>query len=352
MIVSTAQEISTIESSAEMNRSQQLPQDQTTAMQSSTHQNQDDVVEITTIESSSSSDHSIHPSSASQPSNSFHHPAHKDSIILQDKDGGGGSSPLPAISNPSAVQVDSTTSGPSGEQSDDDKAWILQTPNAKECNISVSNGFAIMLEIQLRKLLNRESVLRSRERQKVHLSELEAQVSQSIVQNSSLHERHTDKIEKKKKSAIDNAMLKSHVETSIAKVRLNEEIYRRVVGSNTQLQAMLGISTTGMPSFSGTSADAAVPVQDVPVQHFYHALSSSQAWVQHENGVVNIPPQAAGPNNTVSMQSYQHLDAPSSSQAWVQHGNGVVDIPPQAVVSMQSSQHLHNRIPGDFSENV
>ena len=48
-----------------------------------------------------------------------------DSVKVQDKDGGGGPvgiPPLPAISKKYGVQVKSTTSGSSGEQSDDDEA--------------------------------------------------------------------------------------------------------------------------------------------------------------------------------------------------------------------------------------
>lgn len=105
-----------------------------------------------------------------------------------------------------------------------------------------------------------------------------------------------------------------------------EETVKRVTGLNPLLQAMSEISTMGMPSFSGspdTSADAAVPVQDDPEQHYYHAPSSSQASVQDHrlhNGVVDIPPAdnvqadaAVGANKmgrTVSMQrvaSLEHL---------------------------------------------
>ena len=57
-----------------------------------------------------------------------------------------------------------------------------------------------------------------------------------------------------------------------------EETVKRVTGLNPMFQAMSEISTMGMPSFadspSDTSADAAVPVQDVPNQHFYQSASN------------------------------------------------------------------------------
>lgn len=102
-----------------------------------------------------------------------------------------------------------------------------------------------------------------------------------------------------------------------------EETVKRVTGLNPMFQAMSEISTMGMPSFSGspdTSADAAVPVQDDPKQHYYHAPSNSQASVQDhriQHGVVeaeNVQPNDAAVGTkmgrTVSMQrvaSLEHL---------------------------------------------
>lgn len=106
-----------------------------------------------------------------------------------------------------------------------------------------------------------------------------------------------------------------------------EETVKRVTGLNPMFQAMSEISTIGMPSFAGspdTSADAAVPVQDDPKQHYYRAPCNNGAPVQDhriQHGVVDIPPAktvqpnagAVGANKigrTVSMQrvaSLEHL---------------------------------------------
>ncbi|XP_057763683.1 light-inducible protein CPRF2-like [Salvia miltiorrhiza] len=260
------------------------------------------------------------PDNGSQASNSVQlgsHVAHKDSIKLQDKDAGGpvGVPPLPAIAKKYGVQVKSTTSGSSGEQSDDDEA---EGENESTQNMDPTDAKRMR-----RMLSNRESARRSRRRKQAHLSELETQVSQLRVENSSLLKRLTDISHKYNEAAVDNRVLKADVETLRAKVKMAEETVKRVTGLNPLFQAMSEISTMGMPSFSGSpdpSADAAVPVQDDPEQHYYHAPPSSQASVQDhrvQNGVaenVQQPDAAAvGPNKmgrTVSMQrvaSLEHL---------------------------------------------
>lgn len=58
-----------------------------------------------------------------------------------------------------------------------------------------------------------------------------------------------------------------------------EETVKRVAGLNPLFETMSEISTSGMHSFdrspSETSADAAVPVQDDPKQHFYPSASNN-----------------------------------------------------------------------------
>ena len=58
-----------------------------------------------------------------------------------------------------------------------------------------------------------------------------------------------------------------------------EETVKRVTGLDPLFQTMSEISSSGMHSFdrspSDTSADAAVPVQDDPKQHFYPSASNN-----------------------------------------------------------------------------
>ncbi|PSS19071.1 Light-inducible protein [Actinidia chinensis var. chinensis] len=166
---------------------------------------------------------------------------------------------IPSMQKTSEVQGRSTTSGSSGEQSDDDEA-------EGETETTQNRDPADAKRVR-RMLSNRESARRSRRRKQAHLTEIETQVSQLRVENSSLLKRLTDISQKYNESAVDNRVLKADVETLRAKVKMAEETVKRVTGLNPMFQAMSEISTMGMPSFadspSDTSADAAVPVQDI-----------------------------------------------------------------------------------------
>ncbi|KAL6558011.1 hypothetical protein OROMI_018361 [Orobanche minor] len=131
-------------------------------------------------------------------------------------------------------------------------------------------------------LSNRESARRSRRRKQAHLTELETQVSQLRVENSSLLERFTDISQKYNEAAVDNRVLKADVETLRAKVKMAEETVKRVTGLNPLFQAMSEISTMGLPSFAtghcDTSADVSLPIQQVNhpnKQHYFHAPSNN-----------------------------------------------------------------------------
>ncbi|KAL0285386.1 UNVERIFIED_CONTAM: Light-inducible protein CP [Sesamum angustifolium] len=226
----------------------------------------------------------------SQASNSSQYKATgRDSFKIQDKDAGGPVSVplLPAIPRRSVAQVRSTTSGSSAEQSDDEEAEG-ETETTQNMDPADAKRMRRMLS-------NRESARRSRRRKQAHLTELETQVSQLRVENSSLLKRLTDISQKYNEAAVDNRVLKADVETLRAKVKMAEETVKRVTGLNPLFQAMSEISTMGMPSFasspSDTSTDAAVPVQDDPQQHYYHAPSNNQLNdIRIHNGLVDIPP--------------------------------------------------------------
>ncbi|GFY81187.1 basic leucine zipper 25 [Actinidia rufa] len=208
----------------------------------------------------------------------------------QDKDAGG---PLAipswqAMQKKSGAQARSTTSGSSREQSDDDEAEgeteMMQNTDPSDAKRA------------RRMLSNRESARRSRRRKQAHVTELETKVSQLQVENSSLLERLTDISHKYNEAAVDNRVLKADVETLRAKVKMAEETVKRVTGLNPLFQAMSEVSTIGLPSFAGspsdTSADAAVPVQDDPKQHFYQSpshihMSTHDPRIQ--NGFVDMP---------------------------------------------------------------
>ncbi|KAK9083590.1 hypothetical protein Scep_030061 [Stephania cephalantha] len=180
-------------------------------------------------------------------------PKEQDKVII----GPIGIPALPAAPNVASAQTRPTTSVSSREQSDDEDG-------EGETEINDNMDPADVKRVR-RMLSNRESARRSRRRKQAHLSELETQVSQLRVENSSLLKRLTDISQKYNEAAVDNRILKADVETLRAKVKMAEDSVKRVTGLNPFFQAMSEMSNMSMPfnsSPSDSSTDAAVPVQD------------------------------------------------------------------------------------------
>ncbi|KAL8114838.1 hypothetical protein AgCh_021618 [Apium graveolens] len=228
---------------------------------------------------------------------------------------------LPALQKKSAIQVKSTTSGSSRDHSDDDDDLEGETETTR-------NGDPSDAKRVRRMLSNRESARRSRRRKQAHMTELETQVSQLRVENSSLLKRLTDISQRYNDAAVDNRVLKADIETMRAKVKMAEETVKRVTGLNPMFQSMSSeISTIGMPSFSGSPSDTSGDTtQDGSKQHFYQPAPTSRLPVQDQriqNGLLPVPPvdnlqqhSASGPvegnkmERTSSMQrvaSLEHL---------------------------------------------
>ncbi|KAL5566280.1 hypothetical protein UlMin_029444 [Ulmus minor] len=207
----------------------------------------------------------------------------------QDKDADGpvAVSTLP-MHKKSGVPLRSATSESSRELSDDEE---LEGETEMTGNMDPADAKRVR-----RMLSNRESARRSRRRKQAHLTELETQVAQLRVENSSLLNRLTDISHKYNEAAVDNRVLKADVETLRAKVKMTEEMVRRMTGINPVFNTMSEISTIGMPSFDGspseTSADAAANVQDDPNHQFYQSVSSNPRPphdMKVNNGIAEIP---------------------------------------------------------------
>ncbi|KAL8555098.1 hypothetical protein ACS0TY_003050 [Phlomoides rotata] len=209
-----------------------------------------------------------------------------DSLKTQVKESSGPVVPLPAISNKSVVQVRSTTSGSSGDQSeyDEDEGETEDTQNMDPSNTKRKR----------RMLSNRESARRSRRRKQAHLTDLETQVSQLKVENSSLHLRLTETSQKYNGAAVDNRVLKADIETLRTKVTLAEDIVKRMTG-------LYSLSRTGMPPVATrpSHTSAGVPGQNDPKQRYYHPPSVNLL-TDHaiQNGVQPKTSAAIGGNET------------------------------------------------------
>ncbi|KAI9383175.1 hypothetical protein POPTR_013G040700v4 [Populus trichocarpa] len=144
--------------------------------------------------------------------------------ISQDKDANEplGTPSLPSMQRKSAVTVKPTTSVSSRELSEDDE-------NEAETELTENMQPADAKRVR-RMLSNRESARRSRSRKQAHLTELETQVAQLRVENSSLLKSLTDISQKYNESAVDNRVLKADVETLRAKVKMAEETVKRFTG--------------------------------------------------------------------------------------------------------------------------
>lgn len=131
-----------------------------------------------------------------------------------------------------------TTSGSSREQSDDDD----QEVGPSEQSMDPSN-----LKRVRRMQSNRESARRSRRRKQAHLNDLEIQVAQLRVENSSLFNRFTEINQKYNEASVDNRVLKSDVEALRAKVKMVESMVPKAVAAGfppqntSQVQSALGL---------------------------------------------------------------------------------------------------------------
>ncbi|KAI3668977.1 hypothetical protein L6452_40194 [Arctium lappa] len=255
------------------------------------------------------------------------------------KDGGGpiGIPSLPGIQKKPAIPVKSATSGSSRELSDDDE---LDGDTETTQNMDPTDAKRVR-----RMLSNRESARRSRRRKQAHLTELETQVSQLRVENSSLLKRLTDISQKYNEAAVDNRVLKADVETMRAKVKMAEESVKRITGFNPMVQAMSDLSTMGpMPSYSCSpseaSADAAVPQDDMKQQHFYQGQPPPPPPTTTNHHI----PATRPPQNMVNLPPVENVQQhnPVMSEVGNQKMNRTASM--QRVASLE---HLQKRFRGD-----
>ncbi|KAI5080769.1 hypothetical protein GOP47_0003952 [Adiantum capillus-veneris] len=135
------------------------------------------------------------------------------------------------------------TSGSSREQSDDEDAELESGGN--EQNLVPGD-----IKRMRRMLSNRESARRSRRRKQAHLSDLETQVAQLRVENSSLFKQLNEITQKFNNALVDNRVLKADVEALRAKVKMAEDIVNR--SGNSQVSMAPASEASVAPSITDT----------------------------------------------------------------------------------------------------
>ncbi|XP_039141095.1 bZIP transcription factor RISBZ2 isoform X2 [Dioscorea cayenensis subsp. rotundata] len=224
----------------------------------------------------------------------------------------------------SKIQGKPANSSSSREQSDDDDEV------EGEAEITKNKDPSDLKRVR-RMLSNRESARRSRRRKQAHLSELEAQVSQLRVENSSLLKRLTDINQKYNEAAVDNRILKADVETLRAKVKMAEDSVKRVTGVNPMYPTMSDMSSITVP-FSGSpsdaTSDAAVPVQE-DQSHFFQASQHDQGFGAHlpdATTATSVTESAHGvvaPENTRRTASMQRVASLEHLQKRMHGGSNI-----------------------------
>nr|CAB3452131.1 unnamed protein product [Digitaria exilis] len=130
-------------------------------------------------------------------------------------------------------------------------------------------GFRMPTEEKMRrrKESNRESARRSRYRKAAHLKEMEDQVAQLRVENTSLLRRLAVLNQKCTDATVDNRVLKADMETLRAKVKMAEDALNRVTGMSS--------SQPSRPILAPTNADASGPILDNIINYLMNATDAT-----------------------------------------------------------------------------
>ncbi|KAF3781342.1 Light-inducible protein [Nymphaea thermarum] len=230
---------------------------------------------------------------------------------------------MPVVEKSVDAYVKAAGSGSSKDQSDDDDDDL-----EGESEMIGQKDTADVKRMR-RMLSNRESARRSRRRKQAHLSELETQVAQLKVENSSLVKRFTDINHKCSEAAVNNRILKADVETLRAKVKMAEEAVKRVTGAGPFFQTLdfSALNTQLSGSSLRGAAESIAPTRDGA--HHSHP-PSDRAKVRDNiatvnSGVYGSTSKAACSSSLLRVASLEHLQkqisgggdaSPAASVSW------------------------------------
>ncbi|XP_038877555.1 light-inducible protein CPRF2-like [Benincasa hispida] len=220
----------------------------------------------------------------------------------------------PSVPKKAGILVSSANISSSREQTDEDD----DAEGENDMNEQMDPASAKRVR---RMLSNRESARRSRKRKQAHLTELETQVAELRVENSTLLKRFGDISQKYNEAAVNNRVLKADLETLRAKVQMAEEAVKRITGTKSMFHAMSDVSSISMQSFEGSPSEVST---DAPNNHI--------ADISSANIQKNSPDMATASRNkmarTASLQrvaSLEHLQKRIRGSSSACHPSGKGD---------------------------
>lgn len=217
-----------------------------------------------------------------------------------------------------------TTSGSSREQSDDDD----QEVGPSEQSMDPSH-----VKRERRMLSNRESARRSRRRKQAHLTDLEIQVAQLRVENSSLFNRFTEINQKYNEASVDNRVLKSDVEALRAKVKMAESMVPKAVAA----------ATAGFPPQNSSQVQSAVGLR------YRTGIFDSPATnvLQGEDGIYMNIAQSTGTGGSSLTCAISDMNQ-QNKELQIQHTGSKMGRTP-SMQRVASLEHLQKRIRGGMT---
>lgn len=217
-----------------------------------------------------------------------------------------------------------TTSGSSREQSDDDD----QEVGPSEQSMDPSH-----LKRVRRMQSNRESARRSRRRKQAHLNDLEIQVAQLRVENSSLFKRYTEINQKYSEASVDNRVLKSDVEALKAKVKMAESL----------VPSAAAAATTGFALQNTSQVQSAVSLRYTT--GFFDSPANNV--LQKEDGLYMNMAQSTGTRGS-SLTCATPDMSQQNKELQIQHTGSKMGRTP-SMQRVASLEHLQKRIRGGLT---
>lgn len=167
----------------------------------------------------------------------------------------------------------------SGSSEDDE-----EETEAGQCEQSGDGDDPVHVKRLRRMVSNRESARRSRRRKQAHLQDLEVQVEQLGVENTTLFKQLNDAAQQLREATTNNRVLKSDVEALRAKVKLAEDRVTRGPLNQLLQNTFLGSSSTHMAANAQNLSRVANVTPTLMVQGQEASFDGAFSW--HNNSSI------------------------------------------------------------------